>query len=92
MALKDVLVKINDGGLALLANNPSAVHAKVGVSSLGAVPKVRLGQPRLLSIRRVMERLGVFPKQMTVGSPVISRLWQPTLSDYVLYTAAPIRR
>ncbi|MGI6542968.1 MAG: DUF2586 domain-containing protein [Limnochordia bacterium] len=40
MALKDVLVKIKDGGLALLANNPSAVHAKVGVANLAPVGQV----------------------------------------------------
>lgn len=40
MALKDVLVKIKDGGLALLAANPSAVHAKVGVASLAPVGQI----------------------------------------------------
>lgn len=40
MALKDVLVTIKDGGLALLAANPSAVHAKVGVASRAPVNQI----------------------------------------------------
>jgi len=40
VSLKDVIVKLKDGGLGLLANNPSGVHAKVGVASRAPVGQI----------------------------------------------------
>lgn len=57
MALKDVLVKIKDGGLALLASNPSAVHAKVGVASSAPVGRI----VALSDIDQIAETLGAGP-------------------------------